>query len=204
MKKYLSIIAATAMAASAFGQGTVTFANNGTSTVKVGTSSSDPAAVGAAPATTFVELLWATSGTAFTPWDAGQNLSQWLAANPGWNAVSVSIKSLGPTAGRFNAGTITASPLSPAGDVIRAAVAGWTGGYSSFDQAYAAAGSFVGISGLFTVDTGDPTTTPAGTPGALTGAGGYTGQVLVQVPEPTSFALAGLAASALLIFRRRK
>jgi hypothetical protein len=204
MKKYLSIIAATVMAASAYGQGTVAFQNNGTSTVKIGTSSSDPAAVGAPITVTFVELLWATSGTAYTPWDTSQNLSQWLAANPGWSAISASIKSVSPTPGRFNGGTISATPLNPAGDVIRAVVAGWTGGFASFDQAYASGTAFVGLSGLFTVDTGDPTTTPAGTPGALTGTGGYTGQVLVQVPEPTSFALAGLGAAALLIFRRRK
>jgi PEP-CTERM motif len=75
-----------------------------------------------------------------------------------------------------------------------------------------------GSSGVFTFTMGGPITYPpmwsqtAGTwaPGTFPlpqyGAGsmGAIGITVVPVPEPTSFALAGLGAAALLIFRRRK
>jgi len=52
--------------------------------------------------------------------------------------------------------------------------------------------------------TGSPAGSPPTTPVNLTtGANGYNGLVLTVVPEPTSFALLGLGAAALLVFRRR-
>jgi len=97
-------------------------------------------------------------------------------------------------------------------------VVGWTGNFADWNTAFAAN---TGTSGLFAWTgsalsggtlawangTGDPNFSPPDVPTALTvGAGGYNGLVLqmVAIPEPSTFALVGLGAAALLIFRRRK
>ena len=53
----------------------------------------------------------------------------------------------------------------------------------------------------FALKLADPTATPPQTPAALTG---LTPLTLNSVPEPSTFALVGLGAAAMLIFRRRK
>jgi len=66
-----------------------------------------------------------------------------------------------------------------------------------------------GTSLMFSTTTGNPQATPPGTAtllsGTLTGTIGAanTGVFLTPIPEPTSFALAGLGLAALLVFRRR-
>ena len=54
--------------------------------------------------------------------------------------------------------------------------------------------------------TGNPNGSPPSPPVALvTGAAGYNGLVFeIHTPEPSTFALAGLGAAMLMIFRRRK
>jgi hypothetical protein len=89
------------------------------------------------------------------------------------------------------------------------AIVAWTGSYTSLDAAIAAdltsagADSFIGISAIATTTTGDPISSPAGTPVGLKAT--FPGETLapVVVPEPTTFALAGLGLAALLVFRRR-
>jgi hypothetical protein len=198
MKKYLSMLAVVAVAASAFAQGTVNFSNNGSTLVKLPDGTSVPANGG------FVQLLWAPANTAATDLGANQNLTQWLTANPGWAKIDTSVKAIGPVAGRFLGGTVTV-PTSTPGAPINAAVASWAGSAANFDAAVAA-GSAVGISAEFAVTTGNPNTTPAGTPAVITGVGQFGGMTLGTsvIPEPSSLALAGLGAAALLVFRRRK
>jgi hypothetical protein len=94
-----------------------------------------------------------------------------MAANPGWTAVGSPV-TIGPFAGRFNGGTLTVDVI-PSGAVVQGVVICWTGvGASDFLAGYdlalaqGAAGRF-GVSRSFTVDTGDPTTYPPGTPGAI-------------------------------------
>lgn len=201
MKKYLSILAVTAMAVSAMAQGTVAFVNSGTSLVKSG---NDAATATAMPVNGgFVELLWAPSGTALSAWNpaAPVSLTAFLAANPGWQAIATSIKAIGPVAaGRFNAGTVTVPTATP-GAPIQAAVAAWGGNYATFDAAQQASAA-IGVSGPFAVATGNPTTTPPGTAGSLSAFTGVT--AISAVPEPSTLALAGLGAAALLILRRRQ
>jgi len=57
-----------------------------------------------------------------------------------------------------------------------------------------------GTSGVFSNPLGNPNASPPGTPTDFTAMP----SVVLAVPEPGTFALAGLGAAALLIFRRRK
>jgi len=100
-------------------------------------------------------------------------------------------------------------------------VVGWTGTYANWDAAYTAWQAspttvLLGWTGealsggalAWSNGTGNPGGSPPTTPVALaTGAAGYNGLILTTttiIPEPSTFALAGLGAAALLIFRRRK
>lgn len=108
--------------------------------------------------------------------------------------------------GGFGLGGLNIPGVTPAGSTITLAVAAWKGSGNAFGS---------GDSGVlaFYQPTVDYTASPPPLPSDLTaamGAGGATGGfntqnlVLVPIPEPSSFALAGLGAAALLIFRRRK
>lgn len=57
-----------------------------------------------------------------------------------------------------------------------------------------------GSSGVFSVVSGNPTASPPTTPAVMVGMNSFS----LIVPEPSTFALAGLGAAALMIFRRRK
>jgi hypothetical protein len=94
---------------------------------------------------------------------------------------------------------------------------GWTGNATDWNTALASGTGLFGWTGAqrFTGDsggalewlnaTGNPGASPPITPVAFTyGATGFNGLVLAPIPEPSTFALAGLGAAALLIFRRRK
>src|SRR5262245_55093739 len=145
MKKYLSVLAIAAVAAyatSAFGQGTVVFANN-TGLVQQWTSSSDQTLISVPKGGGFVQLASAPAGTAFTAYVAGQTTAQWLAANPGWTLNSGNTGFNTPAAGKFNGGTITLTGVA-AGANADYAVFGWTGAAASFDAAMGTA--FTGVS----------------------------------------------------------
>lgn len=177
------MLAAIAVAASSYAQGTVSFVNTAGTLVQINGVN----AVTADGAK--VELVWAPVGT------TDINLYQVV---PG---AAVTVGS--PLAGRFSGGvrTIPAGAGSTgiaAGGLAMIAVRGYVG------ADYATA-NIKGITAAFQVDTGDPTTTPAGTAATITGAGLWNASLnLTSVPEPTSMALAGLGAASLLIFRRRK
>lgn len=198
MKRIVATIGMVAIAGSCFAQGTVGFANNASTLVKQVTSVSDSTPINAPATTTRVEFLWAVDGTT--------EISAFSAVN------GVSPLALGPVAGRFSTPTAITVPGIAAGGIVSAVVRGWTGGFASYNEALTAAqanaaASFLGYSGIFRVDTGDPTAIPAGTPGNIVtsiSGQGFAGVTLVAIPEPSTFALAGLGAAAMLIFRRRK
>jgi len=93
-------------------------------------------------------------------------------------------------------------------------VLGWTGPATDWNSALTAGTGLFGWTGSV-LSTGqlswqNATGNPFGTPSTpaipLTygDAAGFNGLVLAPIPEPTTFALAGLGVAALLVFRRRK
>jgi len=217
MKKLVSTLTISALAVSAFAQGTISVVNNAGTVVGQWASAADHTVSSVAANGGKVQFFAAPDGTAFSALGtyattgtaqgfalAYGSQALWMAANPGWNAYQIA--DIKPIAGRFNGGTATVSPLA-AGGKIEYVLAGWTGTSATLDAAIAA-NAMIGQSALYTgVATGDPTTTPIpGTPTALTAT--FTGLTLAPqatgVPEPTTLALAGLGAAAMLILRRRK
>jgi len=106
--------------------------------------------------------------------------------------------------GGFALGQVNMAGVSPAASTVTMAIAAWNGSGTSFN------GSDKGGVLAFTIPTVDYTLTPAPTANDLTSSfGGFNNNDLIlnnisAVPEPSTFALAGLGAAALLIFRRRK
>jgi hypothetical protein len=212
MKKLVGILAISALAVSAFAQGTINVANNAGTVVQQWASATDHTLSSVAPSAGKVQFFAAADGTAFKPLGtlgatsfvtAYNTVSSWMTANPGWTAYQIG--NIAPVAGRFSAGVATVSPLA-AGGKIEYVLAAWNGTSATLDAAIAV-GASVGQSPLFTgVSTGNPSTTPPGTPSSLTDT--FTAGSLVLaptgVPEPSTFALAGLGAAAMLILRRRK
>lgn len=178
------MLAAIAVAASSYGQGTVNFVNSTTTLIQINGVSAG-AVAGAK-----VELLWAPVGTT----DVAQFTVLGAAVNVGT-----------PSAGRFSGGGRTVPAGSGLTGIAGGALANFiVRGFVGTDFVSA---NTRGVSSVFTVDTGDPTTTPAGTLATITGASAplWNGNLnLTAVPEPTSMTLAGLGAAALLAFRRRK
>jgi hypothetical protein len=202
MKKYLSVLAVAGLAAyatSAFAQGTIVF-NNGTGLVKQWTAADNSTLINVPKGGGMVQLFWAPSGSAYTPWAAGMTEAAFKTANPLWKQ-EVTVGFTTPGAGKFSGGGLTLTPLTPAGGGIDYVIMGWTGTAASFDAALSG-GAMLNVSGKFASGTGNPTASPPGVPVPLSSTFG--GMTLQPVPEPSTLALAGLGAAALLIFRRRK
>jgi hypothetical protein len=112
----------------------------------------------------------------------------------------------GAQAGYFLGGVQTITTVAGGGTADFLIEVWNSASYSSFAAAQAAGtpNAFAWSNGgaALTVTTGNPTTTPAGLPASLT-ALGTTPIQLNGVPEPSTLALAGLGAVALLMFRRR-
>ena len=194
MKKLLITAAAVLATLSSFAQGTVNFSNaTGTQAQRV--RMDDPTTGALAPnGTTYsFGLYYAPDGT------TDESMFVMLGASTG-------IAGTAPS-GIYNGGTRTA-PTATAGGFGSFQVRGWeTALGATYETAYAAgqaqgSGRF-GKSSIVRVDTGDPTTVPAGTPASLTAAG-INGFALTTVPEPSAIALGILGAGTLLLLRRRK
>jgi|ERR1051325_4118965 hypothetical protein len=206
MKKLVLIAGVALTAAGVFAQGTIGFGNDGTTLVSTNNGSASGIAVGG---TSPRVVLYYSSAATPPPINTANlaDLTGWSLASP-TTAVSVGV----PVGGRFANATRTADNVSPGGQVWLM-VRGWTGGFADWGAALAAAGGNPNVLlGTTTVAwqqaTGNPTSTPAGTPVNMTlGANGFNGLVLQPVgvvPEPSTFVLAGLGAASLLLFRRRK
>jgi len=199
MKKLLlTLTVVTASALTMYGQGRVSFNNLASATgVRVGVlhQVTGGGATGAAIGSEYrAQLLWAPVGT-YTE-------ATFLAAVLGSSAPIAFIGTTGggPTsdgAGLFDGGTIP-NPVGtsmPAGNYTMMARAWFSTGFASYDlakQGNMNTGFVIFNQSATAFPAGAPTTTfPDFTVGAI-------------IPEPSTFALAGLGAAALLLFRRRK
>jgi len=194
MKKLAAILCLSALATGAYAQGLVNFFNNPSTLI-----SSGGTATAAVAGQYYFALLTApansTASSAFT-----------FAGITATNLAS---------AGRFTGGAGVAVAGWAAGDSRAFRVVGWSADNGSvFNPAWIAAGSFSGYAGCPSgfwgvsdiaasgIAGGGPQSLPnLNIFGSTSIAGGFN---LVPVPEPTTMALAGLGAAALLIFRRRK
>lgn len=190
MKKLILTAVLGIACVSALAQGQLNFAN---ATVGVN-----------APVFTDSNMTTKLAGTAYAAdiyWAAGTVTDSSSLSPLGASANFLS----GAQAGYFTGGARTIVG-QPGGNVITVQVrVSDTADGTSYAAAYAAglAGSataVVGSSKLFQVTLN---TVPPGTPASLTGLG-TSSWFVGPVPEPSTMALAGLGAAALLIFRRRK
>jgi len=110
-------------------------------------------------------------------------------------------------------GTVNMADVSPAGGTVVVGLAAWNTTAASWSAMVSSANANTRAGVIAFVNPtanylATPTPTPPGIDGLPAGQGwdGSAGQDLVMtaVPEPSTFALAGLGAAALLIFRRRK
>jgi len=183
MKKILLTIATTGLTVGAFGQGQVVFENaSGSGNVTLMTASGPDAA----PSVYKVALLW-NNGTSY------QQL-----------AVYQPTTANGDGAGYFYDGVVNVPTYAVTGSFE---VQGWASAYASYAAAQAA-GAYVGETAVFVTGEGNPNAVPIpGTPDPISGgspAGGWNGDLILVVPEPSTIALGGLGAAALLLFRRKK
>jgi hypothetical protein len=202
MKKLILSIALGGLTASGFAQGTVAFQNVSNAGGGLVYSNTTATTVGA---TTFrygaisLELFYGP---------VGSTLAQLLAGGSGFGDVIFNTTITTSLPGEFfdatavtttgAAGTGTADPTLN----VELAIAGWTGGAASYQAALGTA-PLIGITGAWgnaTGGAGAPPATQAGLKEWLVG----NSLVLAPTPEPTTLALGGLGAAALLMFRRRK
>ena len=223
----LTTLIASALVGSVFAQGTVTFSAgashgliqyspDGTTLTPVPTAGvSTPATVGA-----FGQLNLAVySAASATPAPFGAAFLTALLLPAAWVEATPVSSVIFPLAGNTLSTTFTLGNVATggSGEVM---LVGWTGTFANWNAAYTAwqanpQGVLLGWTGQtlsggaleWANATGNPNGSPPVTPVAFTyGAAGFNGLVLTTtvVPEPSTFALAGLGAAALLIFRRRK
>jgi len=195
MKKLAAILCLSALTTGAFAQGLVNFFNNGTTLASFGAAGNTQATSGAAGSYYFGLLTSATGAAgSFT-------FANVYATNQA-------------VAGRFFGGASVAVTGWAAGATEFYEIAGWSSTLgATFNAAwlnnqFGGASGFFGLSGIGSGQAGGSTATGTLPNFNLFGGTGLTsgfnmGPTTVT-PEPTSMALAGLGAAALLIFRRRK
>ena len=197
MKKIAILLSAVALGAvSAMAQGNFVFANNSTFPIKisdpninggaavvVGTAANTAGFVGAGPGQVTGELFVAPNGTSLAALEAGTPVG----TTHNFNSIAATAQ------GAFNGGNpfVLPAPYNGSAPIEYIFYAFTTGNtYTGW--------STEGVN--YTPTTG--TTLPTATFG--NGAGQISGWTLSPVPEPTTLALGGLGAAALLLFRRRK
>ena len=186
-KTLLTIVSALALgAASTYGQGLITFQNITSGPITASTG-------GFAGAPFQVSLYWVSGTFAGT---AAQLISSgtYFAANaPMFGAGPITEANQDNGAGIFDAGTINIT--GTAGGTFSFVAVAYTGA-ASYTAALSAPAGWVGNSAVFqgnlVTGANPPNTTAIPT------------FSVAPVPEPSTFALAGLGLAGLLIFRRRK
>jgi len=193
MKKFIAIAGAALVAVSAYSQGTVAAANTSTTLLLNGLS-------GAAlvTGTTFKVGLYYLPDTGCTPTSLDFDQRGILLVNP----VNIS-----PAAGRYSTGArSTPSTTQPGGDAwfqIRAWESAFGATYAEVVANTTPIGGrlgLIGTSAIVKITTGNPNSTPAGSPTGIA----VPGFTLNPVPEPSVIGLGLLGVGALLLLRRRK
>ena len=184
MKKLIATtLLCTAAGLAAYAQGTVNFANAGAG---------------------FNAPVVLNDGTT----KAGAGYTAILLAGPtGGTLAQIATTAILSTSPGYFLGGVQSIPTVAGGGTANVMIEIYNSGtYSSFATAKAAnTANAWAASSTFTVKLGDPNASPPTTPGSLSGLG-TTPLTLNSggvVPEPSTFALAGLGAAALLFFRRR-
>ena len=172
MKKAFTLVVLIVTPTMAFAQGTVALQNQ-TGLVKQWTSLTDQTLIPVPKNGGYVELMSAPVGTALANPNLllFSSLAAFLAANPGWSlpdpGSSPTPAIIGFGAGLFNSGTLILHGI-PGGANAEYIIAAWTGAFTTYDAAYAAAladpnASVIGLSPIATTATGNPSAIPPGT-----------------------------------------
>ncbi len=209
MKKILTIAALAGLTLSTFGQGLVQFNNRNTTSTPVVDATIWSGTTNAATGgvllngtdTSFRAALigGATTGTAASAASAG-TLS--LLASPATSATFVTFRT-GAAAGYLGVSTDNTRDSGLAyGSTGLFQVVAWQGTETTWAAAYAD-----WKNGLIKAGWSNPltlATTLNATDLNVTPLAGLQSFAITQVPEPSTFALAGMGVAALMIFRRRK
>jgi hypothetical protein len=183
-------------ATSSLAQGSINFANNNATRVSLITATSGSTTFVPVGTQFLADLIFAPDGTAV---DAFSSV-----------AVRVGAPASFVSPGVFNGGGRTVVQLNPAGGFGLFQVRVWD---TTYGATYEEARLFtcnVGTSSILRVDTGDPTTTPPGTPASLVTAG--LSSIMMWgaaaappgCPEPSTYALGVLGIAASWFCCRRK
>jgi hypothetical protein len=207
MKKLILTSAMVVASLAAFAQGKINLINDGASLVMLSSN---------APIAAADQSLRGQPIGNSTPLPSGVTLTAGLWGGATAGALSFYSATALTSAAAGSAGVIgpmhiqLISPLIngiPSGTAIGSStpwfdVKVWDASYASYDLALAA-GAYTGAGAPFQMNPGNSIAYVNTSPGA--NSTWTEGPIFVsQVPEPASFALAGLAGAAMLIFRRRK
>jgi len=188
MKKLAAILCLSALTTGAFAQGLVNFVNNPQSLISANIGG-NVASISGAAGSYYFGLLTSSNGAAGS-----------------FTFTGVYGTNSGVAAGRFSGGSVAVNGWAP-GATLSYQVVGWSSSLgATFNNAWLTKAPTGGLFGESSIATGSAGGGPQSLPPLqpFGGTGIPTGFTLVSVPEPSSMALAGLGAAALLIFRRRK
>lgn len=143
----------------------------------------------------------ATNGIALGSWagiltDPNYRLA--LSTVAGGTPVINTCGGVGPQAGQYSGGIVYLQDTA-VGQQVSLFVLAWDKSFGATPTLAAQAGAPVGMSKVINYTLGS-----AAAPGGSLNNAGIGGFGVLLVPEPSTFALAGLGAAAMLIFRRRK
>lgn len=217
MKKLLTIAALMGVASLSYGQGTVNFAAGASTATRIATNSAiGGATTGYISGGGYYFALFVAPTSVGTGWGSSTSIDPTTA---GFSLVNGGAYATNGNLGRFSGNPTSTDPLTVNGYATSSSaefvVVGWSANvagpsWSSFLSWYggSAGGQNTGWVGHSLV--ADQVQLGGGAIPAGNIFGANPGQVggftlgMHTIPEPTSFALAGLGAAALVIFRRRK